>query len=179
MLSKLKWIALGLVVFLAAFLGFVATKPDTFKLERSATIQAPPEKVYEQLANFHNWKNWSPWDNLEGDKLKRTFAGPDAGLGAEYGWEGEQSGQGHMKIVEAVAPSKIQIALDFIKPFEASNLTVFTMEPQAEGTKVTWTMSGPQPFISKLMCTFISMDDMVGKDFEKGLASLKAVAEKK
>jgi uncharacterized protein YndB with AHSA1/START domain len=147
-------------------------------VQRSATIKAPPEKVMAYLSDFHQWSAWSPWEKLD-PNMKRTFSGAASGQGAVYEWLGnDEVGQGRMEITENAAPSKLAIKLDFIKPFKSTNQTVFTLQPQGDGTTVTWTMTGPSEFITKLMGVFVSMDKMIGKDFEKGLTQLQAAAEK-
>jgi uncharacterized protein YndB with AHSA1/START domain len=174
----LKKILIVIVVLIAAVLIFAATKPDTFHVERSITIKAPPEKIFPLLNDFHNWPGWSPWEKLD-PTMTRTHGGPPAGKGATYAWKGNSKvGEGRMEILDSTASSKIDIKLDFIKPFEGHNVTTYTLEPQGDSTKVTWSMTGPSPFISKLMQVFMSMDSMIGKDFESGLANLKALAEK-
>jgi uncharacterized protein YndB with AHSA1/START domain len=161
-----------------AILIFAATKPDTFRIQRSTTIQAPPEKVFPLINDFRSWQSWSPWEKID-PNLKRTFAGPAEGQGAVYEWEGNKKvGQGRMEITESSPPSRLAIKLDFIKPFEAHNAVEFTTARRGDSTDVTWAMQGSQPFMLKVMCLFMSMDKMVGKDFEKGLANLKALAEK-
>ena len=166
-------VALILIVLLLA-----ARKPNTFKIERSATIQAQPEKVFPLVNDFHAWIDWSPWEKID-PNLQRTHSGAPSGTGAIYEWEGNKNvGKGRMEIKESVAPGRIIIQLDFIKPFETHNVTEFTMTPQGGGTTVNWAMTGQQPFMFKVMTLFMSMDKMVGKDFEKGLANLKALAEK-
>ncbi|HEY1149197.1 MAG TPA: SRPBCC family protein [Pseudoduganella sp.] len=166
------------VVIVAAVLGLALTQPDSFTVTRTATIKAPPEKIIGYLNDFHQWPAWSPWEKLD-PNMKRTFEGPVSGQGAVYGWSGnDEVGQGRMEITENAPPSKVAIKLDFIKPFKSTNQTTFTLQPQGDGTLVTWTMSGPSEFITKLMGVFVSMDKMIGKDFEKGLSQLKAVAEK-
>ena len=153
------------------------TKPDTFSVQRSATIKAPPEKIFAVLNDFHRWTEWSPWEKLD-PAMKRTLGGATAGKGATYAWEGNsKAGAGRMEIVESAPPGKVGIQLDFIKPFESHNLTEFTLVPQGDSTQLNWAMRGPTPFISKLMQVFVSMDSMIGKDFEQGLANLKAVTE--
>jgi uncharacterized protein YndB with AHSA1/START domain len=174
-LKKLFIIA---VVIVAAVLGLALTQPDSFTVTRTATIKAPPEKIIGYLNDFHQWPAWSPWEKLD-PNMKRTFEGPVSGQGAVYGWSGnDEVGQGRMEITENAPPSKVAIKLDFIKPFKSTNQTAFTLQPQGDGTLVTWTMTGPSEFITKLMGVFVSMDKMIGKDFEKGLSQLKAVAEK-
>lgn len=174
----LKKIAIAVVVIVVGILGLAATKPDTFAVTRSITIKAPPEKIVPLVNDFHNWPSWSPWERLD-PNMQRTFSGPASGTGAVYAWKGNDDvGQGRMEITSQSLPSKVNIKLDFIEPFPMSSVTEFTFAPQGENTTVTWNMSGPMPFISKLMTVFMSMDAMVGKDFEKGLANMKAAAEK-
>jgi uncharacterized protein YndB with AHSA1/START domain len=173
-----KIIAIVIVVLLAAVLGLAAMKPDTFRVQRAATIKAPPEKVFALINDFRQWGQWSPWEKLDPD-LKRTFSGAASGKGAVYEWTGNNKvGAGRMEITEPVPPNKLVIKLDFIKPFEGHNIAEFTLEPQADSTQLTWAMHGPTPFVSKLMQVFVSMDALIGKDFEAGLANLKVAAEK-
>ena len=173
----LKKIGIGLVVLVAALLLFAATRPDSFRVERSVVIQAPPEKIQPFVADFHRWADWSPWEGLD-PAMKRTFGGPPAGVGATYGWQGNNAvGSGRME-VKTAAPDKVSIQLDFIEPFEGHNTADFVFAPKDGGTEVRWVMFGPAPFVSKLMGVFVSMDSMIGKDFEKGLTQLKAAAEK-
>ena len=173
-----KLIAIVIVVAIAALLAFAATRPDSFGLQRSVSIKAPPEKIFALINDFGQWAAWSPWEKLD-PEMKRTRSGPDQGKGSVYGWEGNSKvGAGRMEILESMPSSKVDIKLDFIKPFEAHNITEFTMLPQGDTTQVTWAMQGPSPFITKLMGVFVSMDKMIGKDFEAGLANMKAAAEK-
>jgi len=170
-------IAIVLVVAIATVLILAATKPDTFQVQRAAAIKAPPEKIFPLISDFHQWKGWSPWEDRD-PAMKRSYGGAAAGEGAVYAWEGNKNvGSGRMEILEASAPSKIVIKLDFLAPFEAHNTAEFTMLPQGGGTHVTWLMHGPAPFIAKLMHVFMNMDRMVGKDFEAGLANLKRLTE--
>jgi uncharacterized protein YndB with AHSA1/START domain len=174
----LKIIAILVVVAIAVVLGLAATKSDTFRVQRATSIKAPPDKVFALINDFHQWGQWSPWEKLDPD-LKRTFTGPASGKGAVYEWTGNSKvGAGRMEITEPTPPSKILIKLDFIKPFEGHNIAEFTLEPQGDATQLTWAMHGPTPFVSKVMQVFVSMDGLIGKDFEKGLANLKAAAEK-
>jgi uncharacterized protein YndB with AHSA1/START domain len=163
---------------IAALLAFAATKPNTFRLERSITINAPPEKVFALVNDFKEWRQWSPWENVDAD-LKRDYSGAASGVGAVYAWEGQMTGQGRMEIVESTPAERVSIQLMFIKPWQATNTAEFALTPNAQGgTNAMWAMFGPSPFMSKVMQIFMSMDAMVGKDFEKGLAQLKAAAEK-
>ena len=174
----LKKIAIVVVVAIAAFLAFAATKPDTFQVQRSTVIKAPPDKIFALIQDFHHWGVWSPYEKRDPD-MKRTYGGPESGKGSMYAWEGNSKvGAGRMEILDATAPSKVTIKLDFIKPFESTSATEFTFKPAAvNGTAVTWTMSGRQGFMQKAFCMFMDMDAMVGKDFEKGLAQMKKAAE--
>lgn len=174
----IKRIALVLVLFFIGILGMAAMQPDTFSVSRSLAIKAPPEKILGLVGDFRQWQSWSPWERLD-PNMQRVHSGAPSGKGALYAWTGNDDvGAGKMEITELTPPSKVVIKLDFIKPFESSNITEFTLAPKGGQTEVTWTMSGPMPFISKIMSVFISMDRLIGKDFEKGLANLKAVAEK-
>jgi hypothetical protein len=175
----LKLIGLVVVVAVAAIMVLAATKPDNFRVQRVVTIQAPPDKVFALINDFHNWGAWSPWEKLD-PEMKRSFGGPAAGKGANYAWEGNSKvGQGRMEIRESQPSASVNIQLDFLKPFEAHNTAIFSLQPAADGTHVSWAMEGPAPFMSKLMQVFVSMDSMIGKDFETGLANMKAAAEKK
>ncbi len=173
----LKKISLVLAALVAVLLLFAATRPNSFSVERRIVVQAPPEKIQPLIADFHRWSDWSPWEKLD-PAMKRTFGGAPAGVGATYGWQGNKDvGSGRME-VRSVAPDKVSIQLDFIEPFEGHNMTDFMLAPKDGGTEVRWVMSGPAPYLSKLMGIFVSMDSMIGKDFEKGLSQLKAAAEK-
>ena len=174
----LKTIAIVVVVLVGALLAFAATKPDTFRVQRAASIKAPPEKIFPLINDLHSWGAWSPWEKLD-PAMKRTHSGAASGKGAVYQWEGNgEVGAGRMEIVEASPPSAVRIKLDFLKPFEAHNFAEFTLEPKGDATDVRWTMYGPNTYVSKLMSVFFNMDSMVGKYFESGLANLKAATEK-
>jgi hypothetical protein len=151
---------------------------DTYAVERIATITAPAASIYAHIADFHNWTAWSPWDDLDPD-MERTYSGTESGTGAAYAWSGNRkAGEGRMKVTEAVEPSRVIIALDFLKPFKSSSTTTFDLKPDGEATRVTWTMMGPMTLMTRVMGIFKSMDKMIGPDFEKGLERLKAVVEK-
>ena len=174
----IKTIALVVVLLIAALLIYAATRPDSFRIQRSTTIKAPPEKIFPLINDFQGWRAWSPWENLD-PALKRSYSGPRSGKRAVYAWEGNNDvGHGRMEIDESTAPSKIVIKLDFLKPFEAHNIAEYTLAKQGDATNVTWAMHGPSPYLAKLLGVFCSMDSMVGSKFEEGLANLKALAEK-
>jgi hypothetical protein len=173
----LKKIAIVVVVLIAGVLAYAATKPDTFRVQRSTSIKAPPEKIAAVLGDFHGWEAWSPWEKMD-PAMKRNYGGAAKGKGATYAWEGNSKvGQGRMEITDATA-SRVALDLDFIKPFEAHNKVVFSLAPKGDVTEVTWAMQGPVPYPAKIVHVFMDMDGMVGKDFEAGLANLKTLAEK-
>ena len=171
-------IAIVLAIAIAIVLILAATKPDTFSVQRATAVRAPPETIFSLINDFHRWGTWSPYENKD-PAMKRSYSGADSGKGAVYGWEGNKNvGSSRMEILDASAPSKIVIKLDFFTPFEGHNTAEFTMLPQGDATSVTWLMHGPAPFMSKVMQVFMNMDNMIGKDFEMGLANLKRLTEK-
>jgi hypothetical protein len=172
MVAMLKKIAVAVVLILAAFAGFVATRPAEFSLVRSRTLAAPPEFVFGYVNDFHRWPEWSPWEKID-PAMKREFSGAAAGPGAAYYWNGnDKVGEGRMTITDSQPAKGLTIKLEFMKPFAATNTAQFDFAPSGTGTNVTWTMSGHNNFIAKAMCVFMSMEKMVGPDFEKGLAQL-------
>lgn len=173
----IKKIFIGLIVVVGALLAYALTKPATFRVERRSMISAPQDVIQSYLVDFHKWTAWSPWEKLD-PAMKRTYAGAEQGVGATYAWDGNQdAGKGKMEITR-VLPDKVDIDLDFNAPMEARNKVVFQLQPQGSATEVIWTMSGENNFMTKLMQVFVSMDSLVGKDFEAGLRELKAVSEK-
>jgi uncharacterized protein YndB with AHSA1/START domain len=174
---KVLTAALIVAVLIAGVLILAATKADSFRVERATTINAPPEKVFPLINDFREWPKWSPWEKRDPD-MRRTHSGAALGQGAVYAWEGNSKvGSGRMEIIEATSPTRAVIRLDFLKPFEAHNTADFQLTRKGESTQVTWAMFGQANFMSKLMQVFMSMDSMVGKDFEAGLANMKAAAE--
>jgi len=177
MLKIIAIIAIVLVALVAGVLAYAATKPDTLRVQRVTSIKAAPEKIFALINDFRSWGIWSPYEKKD-PAMQRTLSGAAEGRGAIYAWSGNGTvGQGRMEILESSPPSRIAIKLDFIKPFEGHNLAEFTFEPEGDATRVTWTMTGPTPFIGKVMSVFLDMDAMIGKDFEAGLANLKAATE--
>ncbi|MGZ8796674.1 MAG: SRPBCC family protein [Thermoanaerobaculia bacterium] len=151
-----KKIVTVVVVLVAALLIFAATKPDTLRVERTASIKAPPEKIFPLVNDFHNWSSWSPWEKRD-PAMKRTYSGAAVGKGAVYEWDGNnQVGKGRMEITDTTAPSRITIKLDFMEPLEGHDIAEYTLEPQGDSTKVTWVMHGPNRFIGKVISVFIS-----------------------
>src|SRR5712671_1247398 len=167
----------AIAVLIAAVLLYAATEPDVFRVQRTASIKAPPEKVGAVLSDFHGWQAWSPWEKMD-PAMKRSYSGAEKGKGAAYAWEGNgKVGQGRMEITDA-APSRVALDLDFIKPFEAHNKVVFTLAPKGDATEVNWAMQGPVPYLAKIVHVFMDMDSVVGGQFEAGLANLKTITEK-
>jgi hypothetical protein len=150
--------------------------PGTFRIERSAVVDAAPDAIFPLIDDFRAWTGWSPWEKLD-PNMSRTYSGPSHGKGAAYDWEGKKSGSGGMRILESSPGRKIAIQLAFLKPFAATNLAEFTFEPQGAGTRVTWAMSGRHTVLTRLFHA-MGMEKMTGKAFEAGLADLKALAEK-
>jgi uncharacterized protein YndB with AHSA1/START domain len=173
----LKRIVLALAVLLLALVAFVALQPSAYRIARSAAIAAPPQVVYEQIADFRRWAAWSPWAKLD-PAMAVDYGGPPLGVGATYHWKGnDKVGEGRMTVVDARPGELVAIQLDFIKPWESRTRTEFRLGPEAGGTRVSWAMSGENDFVGKAFATFVSMDKAIGPDFEKGLAALRAVAE--
>ncbi|MGH6761960.1 MAG: SRPBCC family protein [Phyllobacterium sp.] len=173
----LKTILLVLLLLIAVVLVVAAMRPNSFRVERTATINAPAEKIFPYINDFREWSAWSPYEKRD-PAMQRKLSGAASGAGSVYEWDGNKDiGQGRMEMLEATPPSKVLIKLDFMRPFEAHNTAELTLKPNGDATDVTWAMSGPSPYIAKLMGLFFSMDKMIGKDFEAGLDDLKALAE--
>lgn len=174
----IRKLLLGVVVLILAVLAFATRQPDTFSVERRLVMNAPPEKVFAQINDFHAWEAWSPWAKLD-PAMKSTYSGAAQGVGAVYEWSGNSDvGSGRMAIKSATAPSEVVIALDFMTPIESHNVTTFMITPVSGGTEVVWSMKGESDYLTKLMTMVSSMDKMVGPDFTRGLEQLKAVVEK-
>lgn len=176
-MSVAKKIVVGILVIVVVLVAVIATRPSAFAIERNGQISAPPEAVHPLINDFHQWTLWSPWEKLD-PNLKRTYEGPTAGPGAVYAWVGNsEAGEGKMTILESKPNEKVDIKLEFLKPFAATNTTLFKLTPEAGGTKVTWRMEGNNNFICKAFSMFMDVDKMVGKDFETGLANLNTAAQ--
>ena len=173
----LKKILLVLVLLIAAFVVIVAVQPAEFRVTRSTSIAAPPEAVFAQVNDFHRWQAWSPWAKLD-PNAKNTFEGPSSGTGAGFTWAGNKEiGEGRMTITESRPTELVRIKLDFVKPFESTCTTEFTLKSEGQQTSLTWSMFGEHSFVEKAFCLFMNMDKMVGGDFEKGLAQIKTISE--
>ena len=150
---------------------------DTYVVERQQRIDAPASALYERIVDFHRWRTWSPWEDLD-PSLRRAYSGPEQGVGATYEWQGNRkAGAGRMTIADVEADHRVTIDLEFVKPFKSRSTTTFTLQPDGDATVVTWSMTGQKTLMTKVMGVFMSMDKMIGPDFEKGLARLKANAE--
>jgi hypothetical protein len=177
-LMVVLYILIALVLLIAVFLGVAALQPSDFRVSRSATISAPPSEIFPHVNELSKWQAWSPYDKRD-PALKRTYSGPDSGTGASYHWNGnKQVGEGTMKIIESHPNELVKIDLHFIRPFEGTSIAAFTFEPEGAGTtRVTWNLEGKHTLIPKAMGLIMSMDKMIGSDFEAGLRNLKSVVE--
>ncbi len=167
------------IAALAVLLVVIAMQPPTVRYSRSVTINASANKVFDEVADFRKWMPWSPWEKLD-PNTKRTYGGAQSGVGATYAWQGNANvGAGNMKIVEVRPNELIRLELNFEKPFKAQNMTDFTFVQDGGSTVVTQIMTGKNSCLGKIMGLVMSMDKMIGTQFEKGLNDLKAIAESK
>lgn len=173
----LKKILLVLAVAIVALLVVIATRPDSYRVQRSAKIDGPPNAVFATLADFHSFAKWSPWEKRD-PAMKRTISEPASGVGASYAWEGNDDvGKGKMTITESVPPTRLVQRLEFIEPFPSVADTSFEVKPDGAASNVTWAMTGKNNFMGKAFSLFMDMDAMIGKDFEEGLANLDRVVK--
>jgi len=172
------YIALGVIAAaIVLFLIVVAMQPSEFAVSRSTTISATPSAVFGHVNDFHKWEAWNPWGKID-PAMKKTYEGQPSGTGASYTWVGNgHVGEGRMTITDSQPHELIRIRLEFKKPFAGTNIAEFTFQPQGRETTVTWSMSGNKVFATKAIGMFMSMDRMIGGQFEKGLADMKAVVE--
>jgi uncharacterized protein YndB with AHSA1/START domain len=182
MLKIIGIIAGILAVGVIGVLAYAATVPDTFQVQRSVSIKASPEKVFPLINELKTMNEWNPFAKQD-PTIRLTYSGPAAGKGAANDWDSDgKAGKGRLEITDSTRPSRVTMRLDMEKPMEGHNTVAFALQPQAQGadvsTQVTWSMTGPMPYIAKVICTFVSMDRMIGGEFEKGLADLKTMAEK-
>lgn len=169
----------ALAVVLLILVIFISMRPGEFSISRSILINAPASAVFPQINNLRNGDAWSPWGKMD-PQMKKYFEGPASGVGSTHSWAGNQQvGEGRMTIVESRPDELVRTKLEFLKPFKATNEALFTLKPEGGGTRVTWTMSGKNNFLAKAMSLFMNCEKMVGPEFEKGLASMKAIVEMK
>jgi hypothetical protein len=167
-------IAIAAVVVVAAMV-YLGTRPERFRIERSALISAPAEVVFPLINDFHQWARWSPWEKLD-PKMEKTFGGPTAQPGSTYAWSGNsKAGSGRITLMESKPGELVSIKLEFFKPLPATNQGSFTLAPSGGATRVTWSMEGKNTLMGKVMSPF--MDGIVGKEFERGLASMDTEAQ--
>jgi hypothetical protein len=177
MLKFITIVAIAIVVLIAVILIYASTKPDTFHVERSINIKVSPEKIFPFINDFHLWDAWTPYN--KDPAMKKTYSGSNSGKGAHYAWEGnKQVGQGEITITDTTPPSQLVFDLHMIKPFEGRNVATFTLAESGNTTKVTWCIDDEHKLMQKTIALFVNLDNVIGKDFEVGLARLKAVAEK-
>jgi hypothetical protein len=170
-------VALGVVATLVVLLIVIATRPATYAVERSATVEAPVDVVFAQVKDFRKWEAWSPWAKRD-PAMKTKFEGTQGEVGAVYSWEGnDETGSGRMTILALKPDERVDFKLEFIKPFESTANNGFKVEPAGTGTKITWFMSGDNTFMGKAFSLVMDMDAMIGKDFEQGLGDIKKIAE--
>ncbi|MDR3701141.1 MAG: SRPBCC family protein [Candidatus Sulfopaludibacter sp.] len=175
MRQALSAFAIGAGILVAALLGIAATRPNSFRVQRSRDIQAPPEKIFALIQDFRQWPVWSPYEKLD-PAMTRRYSGSPSGRGAVYHWAGNsKAGEGRAEITATSAPNSVAIELDFLKPFEGHNTVEFTIRPHGDSTTVTWAMYGPQRYLVKVISLFLSMDRMMGREFEAGLANMESV----
>ena len=177
----LKKAILALLALVALFMGYVAVQPANAPIVRSATLPAPAAAIFPHINDLHKWQAWSPWAKLD-PNAKVTFEGAESGVGAVFSWtsSNDEVGEGKMTVVESVPNDHVKIRLDFTKPYAGSSMATLSLKPDGDKTNVTWSMTGEKPsFLTRVMCTIFNADKMVGGMFEKGLASLGAVASGK
>ena len=174
----IRKILVFVVALIAAFLFYVNSRPSSFRVERSIAINSSPEAVFAIISDLHEGINWSPWEELD-PNMKKVFSGPEKGVGSKLAWDGNDDvGAGSQEIITAESPSKLVTKLVFLRPFEATNHAEFSIKQEGSGSEITWAMYGENNFGSKLFGCFVNMDEMIGKDFEKGLSKLKKYSEK-
>jgi uncharacterized protein YndB with AHSA1/START domain len=176
--AMIKYIAIVILILVCAVLLYAAAMPETFRIERTTSIKAAAEKIYPYMSDFRKGDLWSPYEKKD-PTMKRTYSGAESGKGSIYEFDGNRNvGKGRLEIIDVVPPTKVVLTLDMIEPMRGHNIIEYTLQPNGDNTNVTWTMHGRNNYLGKLICTFISMDKMVGKDFEAGLANLKTLMEK-
>jgi uncharacterized protein YndB with AHSA1/START domain len=173
----LIYIPIALAAIVVLFLAIAAMQPSDFRVARSTTISASPAAIFSHVNDFRQWATWNPWGKID-PAMKVTYEGEPTGTGAVYTWAGNgQVGEGRMTIAQSNPPDLIQIAMEFKKPFAGNNIAEFTFKPEGNQTVVTWSMSGKNNLMAKAIHLVMNMDKMIGGQFEKGLADMKAVVE--
>ena len=174
----LEIILILLAVAVIAILLIAAMQPAEFRVSRNAVMVAEAIAIFNNVNDLHKWEAWSPWAKLDPNS-KSSFEGTDSGVGAVMRWEGNHKvGVGSMTIIDSNPPQSIKLKLDFLKPMTATNLAEFSFKPEGNNTLVTWSMTGTNNFMGKVMAVVMNCDKMVGGQFEKGLTALRAIVEK-
>lgn len=176
MLTFVYWLITILILAAVAIVAYAALQPGAFSVKRALRMTAPPEKIFPLINDFSLWPKWSPWEKLD-PGMTRTMSAVPSGKGATYAWQGTKAGAGRMEILDTTPNARIDIRLNYIKPFKAENRTVFLLSVRGEETEVSWEMSGTKNLVMKIFGLFMNMDKLVGGDFEKGLAAMKAEVE--
>jgi hypothetical protein len=167
-------ISLGLLV--VAAIVFVYTRPDTYRVERSAEIHAPADVVFALIDDLQQWPRWSPWEKLDPD-LKKSYEGPRSGPGATYAWSGNaEVGEGRITIVESKPGELVRVELRYFKPFQGTSEARFELAPSEAGTRVRWSVEGENGFAAKAISLLMDVNALIGASFEQGLADLDAAA---
>ena len=178
MIKNTLLVVVGLLVLAVLVIALIASqRPDTFRVSRSATIAAPAEKIFSMINDIREFDTWNPYSRKD-PQMKSSNSGPASGPGARSDFDGKKAGTGSLEIVQATLPSEVKMRLNMTAPFKGDNTVIFTLAPQGNATQTTWAMEGFAPFVARFMGVIFNMDKMVGADFEAGLASLKARAEK-
>ncbi len=177
--DHMSFLGLLIVAALGGVIALASLKPNNFSVSRSAVIDAPAEAVFAKLVDFHAWKDWSPWARLD-PGATQSFDGPESGVGSSFAWSGNRKvGAGKMTILECVKDELLRIRLEFERPMRATNAASFELKPEEGATRLIWTMKGKNEFQAKLFSLFVNCDRLIGGDFERGLANLKALVEGK
>jgi hypothetical protein len=170
------YIVIAIAVVILGVLIYASSKPEVFHVERSVRIHATPDAIFPLINDLHRWEAWTPYD--KDPAMKKTYSGSDAGVGAHYAWEGnKQVGQGEISIRETLPPNLLVFDLHMIKPFEGRNVATFSLDPDGDATRVTWSLDDKHKLMHKIMSIFLNLDHMIGKDFAVGLDRLKALVE--
>ncbi len=170
------FLVIGLLI--GGLLVYATTRPDSFRVERSIDIKATPAKIFPYVNDLRKGPEWSPWEETD-PQMKRVYSGPAAGKGAGYAWDGNKAaGKGRMVITESLENQRVAVALHFDEPMVGDNVVEYLLQAKGDATTVRWVMSGPMPYVSKVMCLFFDMDKMIGNQFDKGLAQLRKLVEK-
>jgi uncharacterized protein YndB with AHSA1/START domain len=174
----IKKILIVLAVFVGLVMIYAAFAPDSYIVERSRTINAPINVVFEKVAYFKNWDSWSPWKEKD-QTSSYAIDGTDGTVGAKYSWTGdpEKTGKGSMTVTEYAANKKFAYDLSFTEPWEMSSKGYFTVEDEGGKTKLTWADEGDIPFMQRPMMLFFDLDAMMGPDFERGLFKIDSLSQ--